>query len=156
FALFGLATLVLACDAITSIAVDGADFGGATSDAHCDRRFVGDAGQPSAFCQEIVDTVAASQFADDCRTKFAATAGPGRCPRDRVIAGCALDKKDDDGSHVWDWYYDVSNLVPDGGPDASDDAASYFAMPIPHRVSDVASVCADPGRYEDGAELALP
>jgi hypothetical protein len=139
-----------ACNAITSVAVAGADFGGATADAHCDRRYVTDGGQPSAFCQEISATVAASQFSDDCRDKHLATPGPGLCPRDRVIAGCKLDQKTDDGSIVRDWYYDISNV-----PTASD-GGSIFAPPVPTSASSVASTCADRTRYEDGAELILP
>jgi len=145
-----------ACDAITSVIVTGADFGGATADAHCDRRYVAEGGQASAFCQEVVGTVAASQFSDDCRNKFQATPGAGLCPRERIIAGCALDKKTDDGSKVWDWYYDVSDVLADAGPDAGPDGGPTFAAPVPTDVSAVGAVCADRTRYEDGAELAFP
>jgi hypothetical protein len=145
-----LAAGVAACDAIASVAVSAADFGGATASAHCDRRFVTDAGVPSAFCQEIVDTVAAAQFADDCRTKHEATAGPGLCPRPGIIAGCKLGDHTDDGSQIWDWYYRVA----DAGADV--DAASIYQPPIPDGVLQVASTCADRGRYEAGAELAFP
>ena len=112
---FSAAPLVslAACDALGSIAVEGADFAGAKADVHCDRRFVTDGGQPAAFCQEVVATVAASEFSDDCRAKHKATAAPGVCPRSNVIAGCKLTKKNDDESKVSDWYYDVSDLVTD-------------------------------------------
>jgi hypothetical protein len=141
-----LAALASACDVITGVATTGADFGGATADAHCDRRFVTDGGRPSSFCQEIAGTVAATQFADDCRLKLLATPGPGLCPRERVIAGCKLDKKNRDDSLVWDWYYDVSGDAGDGG----------FEPPTPRDTIDVSRTCADRLRYEDGAELVLP
>jgi hypothetical protein len=154
----GLALLAgaLACDAITSVAVTGADFGGATADAHCDRRFVTDGGQASAFCQEAIATLAASQFADDCRQKHQATAGPGLCPRARVIAGCKLDKPTDDHSTVKDWYYDVSDLVAEAGADAGLEGGATFDPPVPTDVSAVAQTCADRARYEEGAELITP
>lgn len=144
-----LAASAIACSAITSVAVAGTDFGGATADAHCDRRYVTDGGQPAAFCQEVVATLAASQFADDCRDKHMATAGPGLCPRERIIAGCKLDEKHDDHSVAWDWYYDISNIE-------SGDAGEKFEPPIPADLTDVAALCADHARYSDGAELAKP
>jgi hypothetical protein len=153
FSLFGLG---VACDAVTSVAVQGADFGGATADAHCDRRLPLDGGQPSSFCQDVQNTLAASQFSDDCRLHLLATPGTGLCPREGIIAGCKLDKKNDDGSIVHDWYYDVSGLLGAGGADAGADGGSPFADPVPRNVSEVAQVCADRTRYEDGAELAYP
>ena len=155
-ALLGLAAagaLASACDAITSVATTGADFGGATADAHCDRRTVTDGGRPSSFCQEIVGTLAATQFADDCRLKLLATPGPGLCPRENVIAGCKLLKKNDDSSLVWDWYYDVTDT--DAG-DAGGVKPLVYEPPTPRDTSAVASTCADHARYPDGAELAHP
>jgi hypothetical protein len=146
----------LACDAITNVAVTGADFGGGTADAHCDRRFVTDGGQASAFCQEVIATLAASQFADDCRQKHQATAGPGLCPRARIIAGCKLDKPTDDHSTVKDWYYDVSDLVAEAGAEAGRDGGATFDDPVPTDVPGVARTCADRQRYEEGAELVQP
>ena len=102
FLVVALAVSVIACNAITSVVVSGASFGGATADAYCDRRYVTLGGQRSAFCQEIVNTLAASQFADDCMNKFKATPGTGLCPRAQIIAGCELDTINQDGSHVWD------------------------------------------------------
>ena len=148
--LAALAAVASACDAITSVATTGADFGGATADAHCDRRFVTDGGKPSSFCQEIVGTLAATQFSDDCRGKLLATPGPGLCPRERIIAGCKLDKKNRDDSLVWDWYYDVTDT--DGG----DAGATVFEPPTPRDTLDVSRTCADRVRYEDGAELVQP
>jgi hypothetical protein len=152
-------TAIAACDAITSVAVSGADFGGATADAHCDRRFVSDGGRSSSFCQEIVGTLAASQFADDCRSKHEATSGTGLCPRQRIIAGCKLDQKNSDNSLVWDWYYDVSDIIADAGsmrtlPDGGSEL--LFEPPTPQTVTDVADACADRLRYEMGAELVQP
>ena len=152
-AFFGVFT---GCSAIASIANEGASFGGATADVHCDRRFTTDGGQRSAFCQELVATVAASQFSDDCHNKFRASAGPGLCPRDQIIAGCELDDQHKDGSHAWDWYYDVSSLIADAGLDAGVDGGPTFADPVAIDVSGVANVCADPTRYNDGAELVSP
>lgn len=149
--LAALAALALAsaCDVITSVATSGADFGGATADAHCDRRFVSDGGRPSSFCQEIVGTLAATQFSDDCRDKLLATPGPGLCPRERILAGCKLDKKNRDDSLVWDWYYDVTGPTADGG----DAGVVTFEPPTPRDALEVGRTCADRARYEDGAEL---
>ena len=143
------------CDTLGSIASEGVDFAGAKADAHCDRRYVTDGGQPAAFCQEVVSTVAAAQFADDCRTKHEATAGPGLCPREKIIAGCKLLKKNDDQSLVWDWYYDVSSVVAEAGAHAGPDGGATFDSQQ-RDVSDVAKSCADPTRYEEGAVLAQP
>ncbi len=140
-----LLILAAGCDVVQDQAVQAADFAGAKADAHCDRRFVTAGGEPSAFCQEIVQTVAASEFADDCRAKHEATADTGLCPRAQIVAGCKLLKHTDDNSLVTDWYYDVSSL--DGGLKFESRVSG---------VSDVARMCADPKRYEDGAELVLP
>jgi hypothetical protein len=144
------------CDAITDVAVQGASFGGATADAHCDRRFPLPGGQASSFCQDVAATVAATQFSDDCRNHLLATPGPGLCPRARIIAGCKLDKQEQDGSVVHDWYYDVSDLLADAGPFAGPDGGPTFALPIPVTMTDVARTCADRTRYEEGAELVSP
>jgi hypothetical protein len=151
-----VACAVCACGVIESVAVEGASFGGATADAYCDRRFVVDGGQASAFCQEVVNTVAASQFSDDCRMKHLATSGAGLCPRANIVAGCALEEKNADGSHVWDWYYDVSGLIAEAGANDGLDGGPTFAAPVAQSVSDVTAICADPTRYQDGAELAFP
>ena len=144
---------VAGCETLGSIASDGVDFAGAKADAHCDRRYVTDGGQPAAFCQEVVSTVAAAEFADDCRTKHEATAAPGLCPRTKIIAGCKLLKKNDDQSLVWDWYYDVSDIVAEAGVHAGPDGGPTFDSQQ-HSVTDVAQSCADPTRYEEGAVLA--
>jgi hypothetical protein len=149
--LLATAALLGACDAVTAVVVQGASFGGATANAHCDRRYVDDGGQPSAFCQEVVGTVAAAQFADDCREEHRATAGPGLCPRPGIIAGCQLEAKTGDGSLVWDWYYDI-----EGFPALDADGGAYFAPPDPQDASAVGQTCADPSRYPGGAELVYP
>jgi hypothetical protein len=151
----GVVLCVAGCGALGSIAVEATDFAGAKADAHCDRRYITDGGQPAAFCQEVVATVAAAEFSDDCRAKHQATAGAGLCPRARVIAGCKLHKLNDDKSLVWDWYYDVSDIVADAGPNAGPDGAPTFDS-RPRSVKEVAASCADPSRYEEGAELANP
>ena len=115
---------VLGCKPAGCIAGTFGDIVGETGDAHCDRRYVDKGFQAASFCQEIIDTVATSQFKDDCRQNHGAAAGDGKCGRERVIAGCKNDKKNDDNSEVYDWYYDVSDIIdaegrhagPDGGP----------------------------------------
>jgi hypothetical protein len=144
------------CSVVTDVAAQGADFGGATADAHCDRRDVTDGGEASAFCQEVVATVAASQFSDDCRMKHQATPGPGLCPRAKIIAGCKLLEKHGDGSIAWDWYYDVSGDIAEAGAEAGPGGGPTFASPVARTVDDVRAICADRTRYNDGAELVLP
>lgn len=122
------------------------DVVGATGDAHCDRRFVSGDKKAATFCQEIVDTVALSEFQDDCREKFAAISGEGLCARDAIIGGCKLHKVNDDGSEVYDWFYDVSALEDDGG---------VFEEPVRTK-DDVAALCADKKRYEEGASFVTP
>lgn len=146
---------IAGCETLGSIASEGVDFAGAKADAHCDRRYVTDGGQPAAFCQEVVSTVAAAEFADDCRTKHEATAAPGLCPRAKIIAGCKLLKKNDDESLVWDWYYDVTDMVAEAGAHAGPDGGLTFDSQQ-RSVTDVAQSCADPTRYEEGAVLAEP
>jgi hypothetical protein len=150
-----LAAAAVACDAVVSIAAKGGDFAGATADVHCDRRYTADGGQPSSFCQEVVNTLAASQFADDCRLHLEATPGEGLCPRSNIIAGCKLRQAENDGSEVWDWYYDVSSFVAEIGPDDGPDGGPTFVNP-PQTIADVARLCADPTRYENGADLVTP
>ncbi|MDB4934880.1 MAG: hypothetical protein JWP87_1852 [Labilithrix sp.] len=147
--------VVAGCSTLGSIASEGVDFAGAKADAHCDRRFVTDGGQAAAFCQEVVSTVAAAEFSDDCRAKHLATPGTGLCPREHIIAGCKLHKKNDDESLTWDWYYDVSEIVADAGRNAGPDGGPTFDTQL-HGVAEVESACADPSRYEEGAELAKP
>lgn len=136
-----------ACDPLTEVAIGGADFAGAKADAYCDRRFVDGDGQPAGFCQEIQSTVAAAEFADDCRSKHRATAGAGLCPRADVIAGCRVLEEHDDDSKVIDWYYDVSGLT-------RGDAGGF--KNVATSVSEVRALCADAARYEYGAELIEP
>jgi hypothetical protein len=116
------------------------DIVGETGDTFCDRRFVAAGKERASFCQEVIDTVATGQVADDCRDKFGAVAGDGRCPREKIIAGCKLHKDNDDGSEVWDWYYDVSG---------TGDAGEFGDAP--RTKDDVRALCADPKRYEEGA-----
>jgi hypothetical protein len=139
--------LALACNALTSVAVSGGTFAGATSDVHCDRRFVTDGGKAAPFCQEVRDTLAASQFSDDCRMTHEATAAAGLCPREHILAGCKLLKTYEDKSSVYDWYYDVRDIEAEAGTSFDDP---------PTTTSDVERLCADPGRYEDGAEFVNP
>ena len=133
------------CDTLGSVVVEAGDFAGAKADAYCDRRYVTDGGQPAAFCQEVVATVAAAEFADDCRSKHQATAGSGLCPRPRIIAGCKLLEKHDDDSQAWDWYYDVEGTK---SPKPFDSQT--------HSVAEVRAYCGDVTRYDKGAELATP
>jgi hypothetical protein len=71
-----------------------------------------------------------------------------RCPRERIIAGCKLHKQNDDGSQVYDWYYDVSDLEDA----AAQDAAPPFTDPPAQTKDDVKKLCADPNRYDQGAD----
>jgi hypothetical protein len=144
-------TCVLGCSAAGWLGGTLGGIVGATSDAHCDRRYIADGGSNGPFCQEIVDTVAGSQFQDDCRSKFQAQTGDGRCPRTSVIAGCKNRKANDDKSEVWDWYYDVSGLEIEAGV-----VPGTLFPNAPRNVSDVNGRCIDPKRYEDGADLAMP
>ena len=123
------------------------DVVGATGDAHCDRRFVSDEDKKAAsFCQEIIDTVALSEFQDDCRAKHTAISGEGLCARDKIIGGCKLHKENDDGSEVYDWFYDVAELESDGG---------VFEDPVRTK-EEVEELCADKQRYEEGASFVMP
>lgn len=149
------ALFALGCAALGDIAVEGVDFAGAKADANCDRRFVTEGGQPAAFCQEIVATVAAAEFTDDCRAKHKATAGAGLCPRSRIIAGCKILEKHDDDSVATDWYYEVSDVLAEAGPRAGPDGGPTFDSQ-PHSAAEVRATCADKTRYEDGAEFVMP
>lgn len=128
------------CDALGAIVVEAGDFAGAKADVHCDRREVTGDGKPAAFCQEVLSTVAAAEFSDDCRAKHKAKAAPGPCPRPRVIAGCTLHTDNEDDSKVIDWYYEVDVDIEGRAAD----------------IADVARTCSDRERYEDGAELITP
>jgi hypothetical protein len=129
---------------------------GETGDAHCDRRFVSDPNaQAAPFCQEIIDTVATGQFKDDCNQNHHAAAGDGRCDRANVLGGCKSNKVNEDQSEVWDWYYDVSAIEAEAGPDDGPDGGPTFQDP-PLSVDDVKKTCADPGRYPDGTQFQLP
>ena len=134
---------------------------GETGDVYCDRRFVSNPSKTRApFCQEVIDTIAVSQVRDDCREKHAAQAGEGKCPRANIIAGCKLHKDNDDGSEVFDWYYDGSDLEDAGNEDedqdqdqdadAGADAEPIFKDPVRTK-EEVEELCADPKRYEEGA-----
>lgn len=143
------------CGAVADIAVEGADFAGAKAGAFCDRRRVTAGGQAAAFCQEIVATVAAAEFTDDCRAKHQASAGAGLCPRERIIAGCKILEKHDDDSVATDWYYDVADLLAEAGPNAGPDGGPTFDS-VPRSVEQVRAYCADRTRYDQGAELVTP
>lgn len=131
------ATAVAGCKVAGAIANVFGDIAGETEDVACDRRT---GREPAPFCQEVIDTVAVSQVGDDCRDKFGAATFEARCPRQGIIAGCKIHKDNDDGSEVWDWYYDVSDAGPDAG-----------FRDAPRTKADVQRLCEDPSRYEEGA-----
>jgi hypothetical protein len=147
--------LLVGCKPAGCVAGAFGDLVGETGDAHCDRRYVDQGRQAASFCQEIIDTVATGQFKDDCRQNHAAAAGDGKCGRDHVIAGCKIDKKNDDNSEVYDWYYDVSDILHAEGPEAGPDGGPTFEDP-PLTVEIIKTMCADRSRYEDGAEFREP
>jgi hypothetical protein len=108
----------------------------------CDRREA--TKEPRPFCQEIVDTVAVSQFGDDCKGKHTGYFTEDACPRDKAIGGCELDETNDDGSTVVDWFYDVS---------AEPKLKEYPPEDVAHTTDDVKRFCADKKRYEKGAHF---
>jgi len=147
----------MGCKPAGCIAGEFGDIVGETGDAHCDRRFVDQGFQAASFCQEIIDTVATTQFKDDCRDKHGGATGDGKCGRDRVIAGCKNLKKNDDNSEVYDWYYDVSDIIAADGPEAGPDGGPTFEdEDKPLTVDGIKTMCEDRSRYEDGAEFAEP
>jgi hypothetical protein len=119
---------------------------GGTGDVACDRRFVS-GGEAAGFCQEVIRTVAVSAIRDDCLEKHRARALRGRCPHEKRIAGCKLSLLTDDGSEVYDWYYDVHDLERQ--------KQMSFASHV-ESIEDVRRQCADARRYEEGAELVMP
>lgn len=137
----------LGCRPAGCVAASLGDVVGATGDAYCDRRFVPGDREPGSFCQELVDTLAASEFQDDCRDRHAARSDEGRCPRERALGGCKILEEHDDGSEVFDWYYDVSDVMRDGGKPFVDPART---------TADVQKLCADKTRYDKGAEFVAP
>ena len=146
---------VAGCSALGSIASNGVDFAGGKADVHCDRRFVTDGGQAAAFCQEQAQTVAGAQFSDDCVANHKASAGPGLCPRESLIAGCLLDEHHDDDSTTTDWYYDVSGLLAEAGSHAGPDGGQTFDS-VENSVAEVKATCADKTRYDPPAAPVTP
>ncbi|WP_394826986.1 hypothetical protein [Pendulispora albinea] len=150
--LMAVATIALlataSCRAGGWVASIVGDVVGSKGDAACDRRYVSDVNEePSGFCQEVIDTVAVSQIQDDCNDKHHSRAMEGRCPREGIIGGCKLSITNDDGSEVYDWYYDVRDLESSTGATFKSRVATQ---------DDVRAQCADARRYEEGAEFVLP
>jgi len=148
----GLLTLLCAapgagCEAnVGGVASEIANAHGSRHDAYCDRRFV-ERGRPAAFCQEVLDTVAAQRFIEDCEQKHGARTEIGRCPRERILGGCRVGSKNDDGSVVYDWYYDVRDIEADAG--------DVFLAP-PRTSEAVRALCANPSQYDQGAVYVGP
>lgn len=126
--------------------VGGIAGGLAGGDSSCDRRY-GESDSPQPFCQEILDTVAGSRFREDCDQKLKGKSGEDVCPREHVIAGCKVNKKNDDGSEVVDWFYDVDADNPPSKVKPSDRI---------HTKEQVKAKCNEPGRYEEGATYQEP
>ena len=78
--------------------------------------------------------------------KHTASAGEGRCPREHALGACKLHKENDDGSEVFDVFYDVTDLEADGG---------VFEEPVRTK-DEVKKLCADKARYEEGATFVEP
>lgn len=151
FALLALLALASGCKVGGCAANVLGDVVGQTGDVYCDRRFVDSpTKRPAPFCQEVIDTIAVGEIEDDCREKHAARASEGKCPRANIIAGCKLHKDNDDGSEVWDWYYDVSDLEDASAQDADSEAGPLFNDPVRTK-EEVKDLCADPTRYQEGA-----
>ena len=113
-------------------------FGG-TSDGACDRRY-GASETPQPFCQEVVGTIAVSQFGTDCTNHLQGLYTKGQCPRDAtLLGGCKLDKSNEDGSHTTDWYYDVDALIDAG--------ETFNPGSLVHDASDVKAICSSPSHY---------
>jgi len=149
-----VAMLVWVAAATTSCRAGGwvasvvGDVVGSKGDAACDRRYVDSPEkEPAAFCQEVIDTVASSQIQDDCRDNHHARAIDGRCPRENIVGGCKLSMTNDDGSEVYDWYYDVDDLEKADGKSFQSTVTT---------TDDVRAQCADPQRYDQGAEFVMP
>jgi hypothetical protein len=154
---FALLALILAtgCRAGGCAANVLGDVIGQTGDVACDRRFVAAGKEPAPFCQEVIDTLATGQIEDDCREKHGARGYEGKCAREHIIAGCRLLITNDDGSEVFDWYYDVSELEDAGRQDADADAGPIFKDPILSKEA-VKDLCADKERYGEGATFVEP
>ncbi|MBS2017578.1 MAG: hypothetical protein JST00_32155 [Deltaproteobacteria bacterium] len=151
-----VASQAAACDGVGGVASEVAAAHGAEHSAYCDRRFPRDYAKtrPAAFCQEVVETIAAQRFIDDCEEKYGAKSELGRCPAKRILGGCKVGKRNEDSSIVYDWYYDVRDLessdagkMPDGGP--------AFLGP-PRTAADVRALCNDPGQYDQSATFVEP
>jgi len=141
YRLAAAAVLLGGCSAVEFIGGSLAATVGISEDSYCDRRFVSDdkADKRTAFCQDIVDTVADSEFREDCSKKFGARTGTGRCDRGTTIGGCAVSEVERDGSQVTDWFYLTD--FDDAGPRNKDD---------------VGKLCGDRSRYERGASFVTP
>lgn len=154
-ALVAAAAHLAGCDGLGGVASEIAAAHGTEHSAYCDRRFItGGKSRPAAFCQEVVETLAAQRFIEDCEQKYGAKTDIGRCPAAKIIAGCKVGKRNDDESVVYDWYYDVRDLeasdagtLPDGSP--------AFLGP-PRTPEDVRALCNDPGLYDQGATYVAP
>lgn len=117
----------------------------AGGDSSCDRRG-GESERPEPFCQEILETVAGSQFREDCATKLKGLPREDKCPRENVIGGCKVSVTNDDGSEIIDWFYNV-----DSDPDSKVKLENRI-----HTQEEVRAKCMDQGRYELGATFVTP
>lgn len=150
-----VAAHVAGCDGVGGVASEVAAAYGAEHNAYCDRRFItGGKSRPTAFCQEVVETLAAQRFIEDCEQKHGGKTDIGRCPAEKIIAGCKVGKRNEDGSVVYDWYYDVRELeasdagkLPDGGP---------VWLGPPRTPDDVRALCSDRTLYDEGATYIAP
>ena len=63
-----------------------------------------------------------------------------------TAVGITEEQENDDGSEVFDWFYDVSELEADGG---------VFEEPVRTK-EEIEALCADRKRYEEGASFTMP
>lgn len=111
----------------------------------CDKRTR--SSDPEPICEELVNSVARPQFKADCQSNVHGAYADSECSREKAIGGCEIGGENQDGSHVVDWFYDVTG-------DAN--AAKYPSKDVAKTITDVRAFCADSARYPQGGRLVAP